>query len=136
MICYWDKMESPIGPIHLAATGAGLVYCSTPCETEARLLDWVAKHLPGYTCRQGTNEFIALAKQQLAAYFSGHSRLLNVPLQLIGTPFQRSVWQALMTIPYGESRTYGEIAQQIGRPQAQRAVGQANNRNPISFFVP
>lgn len=136
MICYFDIIDAPIGPVYLAATQEGLVYCGTPCETADRMLAWVEKHLPGYTCQQGTNEFIALAKEQLAAYFSGQSRELSVPLQLIGTAFQQSVWQALATIPYGETRTYGEIAKQVGRPKGPRAIGQANNRNPVSFFVP
>lgn len=136
MICYYDKLDSPIGPVYLAATDEGLIYCGTPTETEERLLNWVAKHLPGYTCQPGSNRFIAQAKEQLAAYFSGQGRELNVPLKLIGTPFQQRVWKALTTIPYGETRTYGAIAKQIGCPQGARAVGQANNRNPVSFFVP
>lgn len=136
MICYYDTLDTAIGTIYLAATDEGLVYCSTPKEAEERLLNWVAKHLPSYSCQPGTNQFIAQAKEQLAAYFAGKSRELNVPLKLIGTPFQQRVWQALTTIPFGETRTYGEIAKQVGCPQGPRAVGQANNRNPISFFVP
>lgn len=136
MFCYFDKIDAPIGPVYLAATQEGLVYCGTPCETANRMLAWVEKHLPGYTCQQGSNEFISMAKEQLAAYFAGKSKELSVPLQLIGTPFQQSVWQALATIPYGETRTYGEIAKQVGRPKGPRAIGQANNRNPVSFFVP
>ena len=136
MMCSWDTIDSPIGSVYLAATQEGLVYCGTPRETEERLLGWVEKHLPGYTCQQGSNEFIARAKEQLAAYFAGKSKELNVQLKLIGTPFQIGVWQALATIPYGETRTYGEIAKQVGRPKGPRAIGQANNRNPVSFFVP
>ncbi len=136
MICYWDKLASPIGPVYLAAIESGLVYCGTPQETEARLKAWVKKYLPNCSCLQGCNEHIAAAKQQLTAYFAGESRVLDVPLHLRGTPFQIRVWQALTTIPYGETRTYGQIAQQIGCPKGPRAVGQANNKNPISFFVP
>lgn len=136
MICYWDTLDSPIGSVYLAATQTGLVYCGTPRETEQRLLDWAAKNLPNYTCQQGSNAFIDQAKEQLTAYFAGESKELSVPLQLIGTPFQVGVWQALATIPYGETRTYGQIAKQVGRPKGPRAIGQANNRNPVSFFVP
>lgn len=136
MICYYDTLESPIGTIYLAATEEGLVYCSTPKEAEERLLDWVAKHLPGYVCQRGANPFIVEAKEQLMDYFAGRRSELNVPLKLIGTPFQQRVWQALTTIPYGQTRTYGEIAKQVGCPQGPRAVGQANNRNPIALFVP
>ena len=74
--------------------------------------------------------------RQLSAYFDGSLRVFSVPLAFEGTPFQRSVWQALLTIPYGETRTYGEIARQIGNPAAVRAVGAANGRNPISIIVP
>ena len=62
--------------------------------------------------------------------------MLNVPLNLIGTSFRKKVWEALETIPYGETRTYGQIASQIGNPKGPRAVGQANHHNPISYFVP
>lgn len=136
MICYWEKLQSPIGLVYLAATEEGLVYCGTPREVDSRLFDWVEKNLPGYSCQEGGNEYTATAKEQLTAYFSGQSRVLDVPLHLVGTPFRQSVWQALTTIPYGETRTYGQIAQQVGCPKGPRAVGQANNKNPVSYFVP
>ena len=101
---------------------------------------WLAKyllgHIPDCALKQGSNPILNTAKQQLMAYFTGESKVLDVPLKLIGTTFRKSVWQALRTIPYGETRTYGQIAAQVGRPQGPRAVGQANHHNPISFFVP
>lgn len=136
MICYYDKIDSPIGVVYLAATVEGLVYCSTPTESAERRQEWLAKYLPDYTYQPGSNEHLLAAKEQLAAYFAGEKLELDVPLRLIGTPFRQSVWQALTTIPYGETRTYGEIAKQVGRPRGPRAVGQANNKNPISLFVP
>ena len=74
--------------------------------------------------------------EQLGAYFAGELTRFDVDLTLAGTQFQRRVWTALQTIPYGETRSYGEIAEQIGAPGASRAVGLANGRNPIGIIVP
>ena len=79
---------------------------------------------------------LASAVEQLAAYFAGELRVFDLPLGAEGTGFQRLVWRALGTIPFGETRTYGAIAHAIGRPSASRAVGAANGRNPISIIVP
>ena len=76
------------------------------------------------------------AEQQLREYFAGERREFTVPLDLGGTPFQNRVWRALLSIPFGETRTYTEIARQIGKPAAVRAVGAANGRNPISIIAP
>ncbi|ONI90422.1 cysteine methyltransferase [Saccharothrix sp. ALI-22-I] len=73
---------------------------------------------------------------QLSEYFDGGRKAFDLPLDLIGTPFQRTVWQELLEIPYGETVSYGELAQRLGRPSAARAVGLANGRNPISIIVP
>ena len=76
------------------------------------------------------------AGEQLQEYFEGKRKEFNLPLSPTGTEFQQSVWKALQTIPYGETRSYGEIAKIVGNPKASRAVGMANNRNPISIFIP
>lgn len=76
------------------------------------------------------------AQRQLNAYFSGTRQTFDLPLSPHGTPFQTAVWQALCAIPYGQTRTYGELAAAIGRPKACRAVGMANHRNPIAIIVP
>lgn len=78
----------------------------------------------------------ALAMRQLREYAEGRRKVFDLPLNPIGTPFQRKVWQALLAIPYGETRTYGQIAQAIGMPKASRAVGGACNRNPIGIIIP
>jgi methylated-DNA-[protein]-cysteine S-methyltransferase len=75
-------------------------------------------------------------ERQLSAYFAGTLQRFDVPLDFRGTDFQKSVWAALLTIPFGETRSYGEIARQIGKPAAVRAVGAANGRNPISIIAP
>jgi methylated-DNA-[protein]-cysteine S-methyltransferase len=79
---------------------------------------------------------LADAARQLAEYFAGQRQAFTLKLDVAGTPFQRKVWDALLTIPFGETRSYGEIARQIGSPQARRAVGAANGRNPVSIVAP
>jgi methylated-DNA-[protein]-cysteine S-methyltransferase len=73
---------------------------------------------------------------QLRAYFAGDLRVFDVPLEVVGTDFQKRVWRALRTIPFGETRSYSQVAGQIGSPRAVRAVGAANGRNPIPIIVP
>ena len=79
---------------------------------------------------------IKRAATQLREYFEGLRVNFDLPLEPVGTEFQRAVWQALLTIPAGETRSYGDIASQIKRPKAYRAVGMANNRNPIAIIIP
>lgn len=76
------------------------------------------------------------AHGQLQAYFAGQLRRFTLPLRPQGTPFQQTVWELLREIPYGTTATYGEIASRAGNPKASRAVGMANNRNPIAIFIP
>jgi len=76
------------------------------------------------------------ATAQLQAYFAGELKEFDLPLRLAGTPFQRSVWDQLRKIPYGEIRSYGELADALGNPKASRAVGLANGKNPIGIIVP
>ncbi len=79
---------------------------------------------------------LAEAIRQLTAYFEGTLRDFDLPLAPVGTPFQRAVWDELRRIPYGQTRSYGEIARRLGNPRATRAVGMANHKNPISIVIP
>ncbi|MEG2370453.1 MAG: methylated-DNA--[protein]-cysteine S-methyltransferase [Alistipes sp.] len=76
------------------------------------------------------------AQQEFKEYFAGERQIFDLPLATEGTPFQQAVWHALQTIPYGETRSYKQLAAQIGHPKATRAVGMANNRNPIAILIP
>lgn len=87
-------------------------------------------------CQNSGEELLLRAKAQLDEYFAGRRRAFDLPLAVEGSAFQKSVWAALVTIPYGETRTYGELAAQIGRPRACRAVGGANHGNPLSIVIP
>jgi methylated-DNA-[protein]-cysteine S-methyltransferase len=88
----------------------------------------------GYTVAQ--TALIKEAAKQLNEYLDGKRTAFDIPLALEGTPFQMAVWKALQDIPYGETRSYRDIAESIGRPKACRAVGMANNKNPVAVFVP
>lgn len=81
-------------------------------------------------------ELLEQAKQQLTEYFAGKRKAFALPYMVSGTPFQEKVWQALVQIPYGETRTYGQIAAVVGSPKGARAVGMACNRNPVMLVVP
>lgn len=83
-----------------------------------------------------STELLLCAQRQLNEYFGGSRKVFSLPLALTGTPFQRKVWQQLTQIPYGEVRSYGQIAQAVGNPKACRAVGAANHCNPIPILVP
>lgn len=85
---------------------------------------------------KGESELLLQAEQQLKEYLAGNRKQFDLPLDLQGTAFQRKVWQELLNIPYGTTRTYKEIAERIGIPKAARAVGMANHNNPIPIFVP
>lgn len=136
MNCYWNKFNSPIGDIYIAAIEEGLVYCGTPREDGSTMYSWLKKYLPECELIEGRNDIIDNSISQLELYFTGESKVLDIPLVLIGTDFRKKVWEALRTIPYGESKTYGEIAKQVGNPKGSRAIGQANHHNPISYFIP
>jgi methylated-DNA-[protein]-cysteine S-methyltransferase len=119
-------IDSPIGPLTLAGTGHILTNLRMVDQTyEPDRADWTLD-----------DRAFPDAVEQLAAYFAGELHRFDVRLELSGTEFQCRVWNALRTIPYGETRSYGEIADQIGAPNAFRAVGLANGRNPIAVIIP
>jgi methylated-DNA-[protein]-cysteine S-methyltransferase len=125
---YFSRMDSPAGPLLLAATEKGLRrlhFDRGPMLTTGKDEVWVEsrEHLQPY-------------EEQLNAYFRGELRQFSCKLDLIGTEFQKDCWKALLRIPYGKTCSYGDVAQQIGRPQAFRAVGMANHDNPIAIIVP
>lgn len=92
--------------------------------------------LPAGTARRPDQPPLPEVRRQLAEYFAGERNDFDLPLAPRGTEFERRVWQALAAIPYGQTRSYSEVARSIGRPQACRAVGRANGRNPIAVVIP
>jgi methylated-DNA-[protein]-cysteine S-methyltransferase len=125
----YKMVESPVGQLKLIASEKGLAAILWEKDDPRRVRLGPMEPDPG-------NRFLKQAESQLKAYFSGKLKKFTVPLDFKGTDFQKSVWAALLTIPFGETRSYGEIAKQIGRPDASRAVGAANGRNPISIIAP
>ncbi|NML06557.1 methylated-DNA--[protein]-cysteine S-methyltransferase [Sphingomonas sp. G-3-2-10] len=122
-------MTSPVGTLTLVASPKGLTAILWENERAGRV--------PlGETREDRDHPVLIEAERQIAAYFAGELTEFSVPLDFAGTDFQKSVWAALLTIPFGETRSYAEIAHQIGRPKAVRAVGAANGRNPISIIAP
>jgi len=123
---HYRTIDSPIGPLALAGRGQLLTNLRMVNQTyEPNRTNWVPD-----------DRAFPDAVQQLEAYFACERTDFDLELSLAGSEFQRRVWQALLTIPYGETRSYGEIAEQIGASGAARAVGLANGRNPIAIIVP
>ena len=122
--------ESPVGTLTLVAGDGGLRAVIWP---DGRL-DRVG--LAGGELIAGDAPVLDATAAQLDEYFAGTRTTFEVPLDLHGTPFQLAAWRALAGIPYGETRTYGELADTLGNPKASRAVGLANGKNPVGIIVP
>ncbi|MFZ0418801.1 MAG: methylated-DNA--[protein]-cysteine S-methyltransferase [Candidatus Sulfotelmatobacter sp.] len=140
----YTGMESAIGPLFLAASERGLV----ALEFDARLAGQQSirpnprnlreenrKENKGVKFEQ-SSRLMRPYVRELEEYFAGKRREFSFPLDLRGTDFQLACWRALLAIPYGETRSYAAIARAVGKPKAFRAVGMANNRNPIAIVVP
>ena len=131
MITY-DVVPSPVGPLLVSADDMGLTRV------------WFAPHdgrigagwVPDRGRAGAASRTLAAARDQLEAYFAGSLRTFDLPLAPAGTPFQLRVWEALRRIPFGETVSYAELARRIGTPDAVRAVGAANGRNPLPIIVP
>lgn len=126
------RMASPVGELTLVASDAGLRSVTWPNERPRRVAPAPG---PGLSFGQG-HPVLETAQRQLGEYFAGERTGFDIPLDLVGTAFQRAAWLSLATIPYGETVSYGEQARRLGRPKAARAVGAANGRNPISIILP
>lgn len=127
MSVQYTYCESPIGPLLLSGDGVALsgLHFSTGDKAQEADPQW-----------QRADDAFSNARQQLTEYFAGTRKEFDLQLAPRGTEFQLAVWQALAEIPFGETRSYAEIAERIGRPKAVRAVGSANGNNPIAIVVP
>ncbi len=124
----YASIPSPVGPLLIAAADDGLrlIEFHTPRHPMKRGVDW----------HEGHHAFIDAAQTQLNEYFAGHRRDFDLPLAPQGTPFQRGVWHTLAGIGFGETISYAQLAQRVGKPSAMRAVGAANGRNPLPIVLP
>lgn len=128
MTIHTTLVDSPVGPLFVAADDAGLraIEFRDNRHPVRRDCDW----------REGDNAVLREARRQLGEYFAGRRRHFDLPLSPQGTDFQRAVWSALATIPYGETISYAQLASRVRRPSATRAVGAANGRNPLPIVLP
>lgn len=129
MSLFYKFMNSPVGKLKLVASDKGLVAILWQNERPNRvpLAELV---------EDADHPILTKAEQQLNEYFAGKRKTFKLPLDMRGTPFQKNVWEALLVIPSGQTKSYGELAKQLGNPSASRAVGAAIGRNPISIVVP
>jgi methylated-DNA-[protein]-cysteine S-methyltransferase len=129
MNLYLGHLNSPVGRLKIVVGDAALVAVLWEDDDprRVRLTDLMESH---------HHPILLRARDELNEYFSGHLTEFTLPLDPHGTSFQKQVWQALLSIPFGETRTYGQVASQLRRPTASRAVGAANGRNPISIVMP
>jgi O-6-methylguanine DNA methyltransferase len=132
---YSAHFESPIGALRVACTEVGVAYLGLPCAGGRGFAGWLARSARGARHEQAyapNREAI----RQVVEYLEGKRSDFDLPLDLRGTPFQRSVWNALLEIPYGVTRSYADVARAVRNPNAVRAVGTANGTNPIPLVVP
>jgi methylated-DNA-[protein]-cysteine S-methyltransferase len=129
MRLFTTTLPSPVGTLTLVASDFGLAAILWEKDNPARLRLGPLEPAPEHPV-------LVQAASELGEYFVGTRTTFSVPLEMIGTDFQKSVWQALLTIPFGETRSYLQIATQLGNPKATRAVGAANGRNPLSIIAP
>jgi methylated-DNA-[protein]-cysteine S-methyltransferase len=125
----YTLMKSPVGELKLIASDKGLVAVLWENDPPHRVK-------VGEMVEDGRHPVLLEAERQLREYFAGQRKEFSVPLDMRGTPFQRDVWRALLEIPFGETRSYLDLAKRLGNRNATRAVGAANGRNPLSIVVP
>jgi methylated-DNA-[protein]-cysteine S-methyltransferase len=131
---YYSKFQSPVGVLYVAVSEQGMVLLDLhggeflrkkKSSSEKNRVQWIESE-------QKTAAYVS----ELKEYFAGERKEFSLPLDLRGTEFQKRCWRALLKIPYGKTRSYAEIAREVGSPRSFRAVGQANHHNPIAIVVP
>ena len=133
----WRAVRTPLGTFHVAAVDGCVVHSALPETGRDQFLHELSTRFRSVAFTERQSEpVLEAAAIQLDEYARGKRHDFDVPLRPTGTLFQRAVWDALAAIPYGEVRTYAEVARYVGKPAAFRAVGQANHRNPVAPFIP
>jgi len=134
---YWSSAASPYGACVVIATNRGICWTGTPGTPANEGFAWARRHLQAEQIVEGEKVApLTQAMDELRRYLAGECVQFTCPLDLHGTAFQIAVWEELFRIPYGQTRTYADVARAIGRPMAVRAVGAANGANPIAIIVP
>ncbi len=127
---------TPFGELLLGSWGEELCLCDWRYRRMRTAVDARIQRGLGAEYVVGNSAVIVRAKEELEGYFNGERKEFSIPLRLVGTPFQRTVWQALLNVPYGTASTYQGLTQQVAEPTAIRAVASANGANGLSIFVP
>lgn len=123
----YAMLETPVGPLFIGGDGTDVLLIGFASGRRA------VEPLPQW---QRDDSLYPEARDQMTEYFAGRRTRFDFPMRMIGTPFQRSVWQALLDIPYGQTRAYRDLAEAIGKPGSNQAVGAANGANPLPLAVP
>ena len=129
---YFNQYDSPLGTYIIGSSSRGVVCVKTESRMTSLMAQWRKKGIEVKDAAGRNDKIIG----ELDAYFAGDLHEFTVPFDLRGTEFQRRVWGLLLNIPYGETRSYGQVASALGRPKASRAVGQAVGTNPVAIIVP
>ncbi|MFK9094546.1 methylated-DNA--[protein]-cysteine S-methyltransferase [Bacillus salipaludis] len=132
---YWSLFNNENWNLYIAATEKGLCYVGSQNKPFEELSDWAAKRFPGNNLVEN-NEKLNIYAEELKEYFGGKRKNFTVPFDYHGTDFQVAVWNALCEIPFGETKSYSDIANYINKPAAVRAVGAAIGANPVLITVP
>lgn len=130
------KYESPCGTLMLGSFGDKLCLCDWQVEKHRNYVENRLCRILDAEFEEGTSAVIDNAILQLEEYFNGKRQEFDIPLLFVGTDFQKKVWNRLLSIPFGKTISYGEMARQIGKPKAVRAVANANGANSMSIFAP
>ncbi|MEE2674699.1 MAG: methylated-DNA--[protein]-cysteine S-methyltransferase [Myxococcota bacterium] len=134
-VIHTAEFDSPIGSLRIASTSTGLAYIQLPQANGRGFDGWRTRHAPSAVVKQGFEPNRA-SGAQIIEFLEGKREAFDLPLDLRGTDFQVAVYEEVARIPFGETRSYKQIAAAIGRPTATRAVGAANGANPVSLVVP
>jgi len=133
----WTKVATNLGAFHVATHGGAIVQTALPGLPTDEFLHQLEERFPNVAFNEDARDrILQAAARQFAEYAKGQRKSFDLPLRLEGTAFQTRVWSALSEIPFGETRSYQDVARAIGRPGASRAVGQANHMNPLAPIVP
>ena len=124
------RYPSPLGNLLIVEEGDAVVYCQWEDSVDERIISTWEED------KEQQNALLTVACRQLTEYFAGKRKVFDLPIRLNGTPFQQIVWKGLQQIPYGETLSYADLARQIGRNKAARAVGNANHHNPLMIIIP
>ena len=127
---HFCRYSSPLGNLLIAEEEDAVVYCQWEDSVDERFITTWEED------KEQQNALLTLACRQMSEYFAGKRKAFDLPIRLNGTPFQQIVWKGLQKIPYGETLSYAGLARQIGREKAARAVGNANNHNPLMIIIP